>query len=290
MSRLFDALQRSGLEQTGIEYPDMVSVATKILEVPPELPESEGPTVRAASLASPEEFPSLHVFVESTSRMVFLTQPESLASEKFRFLGVRMRQLQQSRSIKKLLVTSTIPEEGKSLVSANLAGVLARRKRQKVLLLEGDLRRPVLAQKFGLGKLDGVSEWLRGDAQSLNNVYRLKGPEFWLMPAGSPAINPMELLQSSRLPHLLSLASTIFDWVIVDSPPLLPLADTTVWQRIMDGTLLVVREGITEKRTLDQGLEILKKADLLGVVLNGSSNANRRNYYQRYASSHSTTD
>lgn len=282
MSRLFDALQRSGLEQTGIEYPDMVAVATKVFEAPQELAQAEIPAV-GTSTALPEEFPALQVFVESTSRMVFLTQPESLPAEKFRFLGVRMRQLQQIRSLKRLLVTSTIPEEGKSLVSANLAGVLARRRRQKVLLLEGDLRRPVLAEKFGLGKLDGVSEWLRSDTQSLSNIYRLKGPEFWLMPAGSPALNPMELLQSSRLQQLLNQVSALFDWVIVDSPPLLPLADTTVWQRVSDGTLLVVREGITEKRTLDQGLEILKKADLLGVVLNGSSNANHRNYYQRYA-------
>lgn len=290
MSRLFDALQRSGVEQTGIEYPDMVSVVTKVFEAPEELGGTGVTTPSTAEAALPEEYPALNVFVESASRMVFLTQPESLAAEKFRFLGVRMRQLQQSRSINRILVTSTIPEEGKSLVSANLAGVLARRKRQKVVLLEGDLRRPVLAQKFGLEKLDGVCEWLRSDAQSLTNIYRLKGPEFWLIPAGSPAMNPMELLQSPRLPHLMSQLSRIFDWVIVDSPPLLPLADATVWQRVTDGTLLVVREGITEKGTLDQGLEILKKADLLGVVLNGSSNAIHQNYYQRYASSHPTTD
>lgn len=283
MSRLFDALQRSGLEQTGIEYPDMVSVATKVFEAGENLREAEQPEGTPKTTALPEEFSSVPLFVEANSRMVFLTQPESLAAEKFRFLGARMRQLQQSRSMKRLLVTSTIPEEGKSLVSANLAGVLARRRRQKVLLLEGDLRRPVLAEKFGLGKLDGLGEWLRGDAESLTNIYRLERAEFWLMPAGRPAMNPMELLQSARMRDLLGLVSSLFDWVIVDSPPLLPLGDTTVWQRMTDGILLVVREGVTEKRTLEQGLETLKQADLLGIVLNGSSNGNHRNYYQRYA-------
>jgi len=75
----------------------------------------------------------------------------------------------------------------------------------------------------------------------------------------------------------------VFDWIIVDSPPLLPLADTTEWARLTDGALLVVREGTTEKKPLQRGLEMLKKADLLGVVLNGSSNTNHRNYYQRYS-------
>jgi capsular exopolysaccharide synthesis family protein len=279
MSRIFDALQRSGVEQTGIEYPDTVSVATRVFEIPAE--ELREP-VEGAPL-SLEDFPSLEVSVETGNRLVFLTEPESLAAEKFRFLGVRMRQLQQARPIKKVLVTSTLAEEGKSLVSANLAGALARRNRHKVLLIEGDLRRPVLARQFGLDKLDGLIEWLRSDLQSVTNIYHLNGPDFWLMPAGDPPTNPLELLQSGRLSSLFTQVTSLFDWIIVDSPPLLPLADTTVWQRFTDGTLLVVREGTTEKHALERGLEVVKKTDLLGVVLNSSCNGNHQNYYQRYA-------
>lgn len=278
MSRIFDALQRSGLEQAGVAYPDALSVARKDLE-----------TFQVANPVEPRSEPagghfhSLKVCVDPSCRLVFLTDPEGLAAEKFRFLGVRMRQLQQSRPIKKVLVTSTIAEEGKSLVSANLAGVLARRKRQKVLLIEGDLRRPVLARRFGLGKQDGLTEWLRSDTDTLENIYHLDGPDFCLIPAGSPPANPLELLQSSRLSRLMTQVSELFDWVIVDSPPLLPLADTTVWQRLTDGALLVARESTTEKRPLQRGMEILKKGDLLGVVLNGSLNGSHHNYYQRYA-------
>lgn len=276
MSRIFDALQRSGVEQTGIEYPDALSVLTKdfeIQEVSP-VPPSE---------VSLEDFPSLEVSVAPWSRLLFLTEPESLAAEKFRFLGVRMRQLQQNRPIKKVLVTSTMAEEGKSMVSANLAGVLARRKRHKVLLIEGDLRRPVLAERFGLGHLEGLAEWLRSDVDRAMNVYHLQGPDFWLMPAGHPPANPLELLQSGRLATLMNQLSPMFDWIIVDSPPLLPLADTTVWQRVTDGALLVVREAKAEKTALQRGLEILKKSDLLGVVVNASSDGDRHNYYRRYA-------
>ena len=279
MSRVFDALQRSGVEQTGVEYADMVSVATKVFESPAGPHDHEEDAVRGAR----EEFPSVEICVPGASRLVFLTEPESLAAEKFRFLGVRMRQLQQNRSIKRILVTSSIAEEGKSMVSANLAGVLARRNKQKVLLIEGDLRRPTLADQFGLHNPKGLCEWLQTDSQTVTNVYCLKEAGLWLMPAGHPPTNPLELMQSSRLSALMNQLATVFDWIIVDSPPLLPLADTTVWARLADGVLLVVREGTTEKRPLQRGLEMLKKADLLGVVLNGSSNTNHRNYYQRYS-------
>jgi len=300
MSRIFDALQRSGVEQAGVEYPDAISVITEILEtpkeaVPPSAPVPQVPEVDLSPLnlpveqfvtkkpASQEEweFPSLSVSLTSTSRLVFFTEPDSLAAEKFRFLSVRLRQVQQSRSLKKVLVTSTIPEEGKSFVSANLAGVLASRK-QKVLLIEGDLRRPTITKLFGLGRLVGLAEWLQGDRRKLMNIYRLDGPNFWLMPAGDPPANPLELMQSGSLSQLMEQLSAMFDWIIVDSPPLLPLADTTVWARVTEGTLLVAREGKTEKAMLERGLQTVKKSELLGVVLNGCANPHH-SYYERYA-------
>jgi capsular exopolysaccharide synthesis family protein len=332
MSRIFDALQRSGTEQSGVEYPDLVSIVTEVFEAPREQrpiaepattaePAAQPAFVQSINLQSisvqpisvqpisvqpvpvqpanvqtsttepftkevtgdgPVDFPSLEVSVLPSSRLVFLSEPDSLAAEKFRFLGVRLRQLQQSRPLKKVLVTSTIPEEGKSTVSANLAGVLARRK-QSVLLIEGDLRRPTLAQQFGLGRLAGLGEWLQSGRQTVSNVYRLEGPDFWFLPAGNPPENPLELLQSGRLSYLMGQLANLFDWIIVDSPPLLPLADTTVWSRVTDGTLLVAREGKSEKKQLQRGLEVLKKSDLLGVVLNGCAHPDHKSYYQRYS-------
>lgn len=300
MSRIFDALQRSGVEQSGVEYPDVLSVITEVLEAPREaeapaaVSEQASPAetsvveLSAADLvtqkpASQElsEFPALNVSVTASSRLVFFTEPDSLAAEKFRFLGVRLRQIQQTRSLKKILITSTIPEEGKSFVAANLAGVLARRK-QKVLLIEGDLRRPSLGRQFGLGRLAGLGEWLKGERRKVSNIYRLDGPDFWLMPAGDPPANPLELMQSGSLSQLMAQLSTMFDWILVDSPPLLPLADTTVWSRMTDGTLLVAREGKTQKAALESGLETIKKSELLGVVLNGCTDSHGKSYYQSY--------
>ena len=107
------------------------------------------------------------------SRLVSLGKEGSLGAEKFRFLAVRLRQLRQSRPLKKVLITSTIPQEGKSTVAANLACTLARRKPQKTLLLEGDLRRPNIAAQFGLGRLPGLCEWLSGETPTIN-IYRLE--------------------------------------------------------------------------------------------------------------------
>jgi len=303
MSRIFDALQRSGTEQSGVEYPDMVSVATEVFEALRNQAAAETPRrdyapvslepaivtalaeVQPLQIPSQEkapattpDFPTLQVNVPPSSRLVFFTEPDSLAAEKFRFLGVRLRQLRHTRTLKKVLVTSTIPEEGKSLISANLAGVLARRK-ERVLLLEGDIRRPVLARQFSLGRLAGLGEWLQSGNETLSNIYHLGGPGFWLMPAGAPPENPLELMQSGRLSQLMALLSSLFDWIIVDSPPLLPLADTTVWTRLTDGTLLVTREGRTEKAALQRGLESLKKSDLLGIVLNSCTTPEHTSYY-----------
>jgi len=283
MSRIFEALQRSESERSGEGNLSLPSMVTDLLqaaerEVVPEV------TVNPAVLpGEPEQLQSLPVLLTPETRLVSLTDKEGLGAEKFRFLGVRLRQLQQARSLKKLLITSTSPEEGKSLVAANLAATLARRQQQKVLLLEGDLRRPVLAERFGHSRLPGITEWLHQSPAAINSIYYLDGPGFWLLPAGRPPENPLELMQTGKLNSLLEQLTSSFDWIIIDSPPLLPLADTSVWIRLVDGVLLVVREGRTEKRQLQRGLDALDQKRLLGVVVNSCTGTDNKNYYSRYS-------
>src|SRR4029077_13872645 len=119
-------------------------------------------------------------------------------------------------------------EEGKTMVSANLAISLAQRRPQKVLLLEGDLRRPSLSTRFGLPVLPGLSEWLQDGVEPVPNVYHLEQAGFWFLPAGRPPERPLELLQSERLAELIAQFTEWFDWILIDSPPLAPLADTSV--------------------------------------------------------------
>jgi capsular exopolysaccharide synthesis family protein len=289
MSYIFDALQRSEMEREGTKTSltdSALAVATDLLEAAERKRRTNGTAGKAvAERPEPSDFlnqmPSLPVSLSPNSRLVAIGQEESLGAEKFRFLAVRLRQLRQSRTMKKVLITSTIPQEGKSTVAANLACTLARRKPHRTLLLEGDLRRPTVAQKFGLGNVPGLSEWLRGESESMN-IYRLESLGLWVLPAGSAPENALELMQSGRLSSLMDQLTSWFDWIVIDSPPVLPLADTSIWARLADGILLVTRKSVTEKQQLLRGLEALERSKLLGALVNGSTDAAHSDYYQRY--------
>jgi capsular exopolysaccharide synthesis family protein len=321
MSRLFDALQKSEAERSGIDL-SALATATELLQlaerqavaeretaVQPEPPDAteiaeretpfplqamppvatavEAPVAAELSLNDKrlDQFPqfrSLPVLVPPQNRLVCLTDNESLAAEKFRFLGVRLRQLRRNRQLKKVLITSAIPQEGKSMVAANLACTLARRTQQRTLLVEGDVRRPSLSQMFGLGGIPGICEWLQGEPSPMTSIYYLEGPGLWMLPAGSAPNNPLELLQSGRLSELMDQLTAWFDWIIIDSPPVLPLADTSVWTRLADGILLVTRQGTTEKQQLQRGLEALESKKLIGALLNCSRNTAHSDYYYHY--------
>jgi capsular exopolysaccharide synthesis family protein len=272
MSRLFEALQQSETERSDSPAPQVPSVATELFQATENRINGFG------------EFSSVSTAVQPDNRLVCLTSGSSLAAENFRLLGLRLRYLQQSRHLKKILVTSTLAEEGKSLVAANLAITLARKEQQKILLLEGDLRRPVLAERFGLSKLPGLTEVLQSNVPLTQAIYELKGAKCWFFPAGNPPENPLELMQSVSLSGLLDHLTSFFDWIVIDSPPLVPLADTSLWSRLVDGVLLVAREGKTERRQLRKGLEMLDRSTFLGVVLNSCSGIDPRHYYQRYVS------
>jgi capsular exopolysaccharide synthesis family protein len=301
MSHIFDALQRSEAERSGPEAPTL-SIATELIEAVERKAAPERATVvepylsverevsvdRGTRESGPTPFdqlPSLQVALPAQSRLVSLVNRESMAAEKFRFLGVRLRQIRQNRPLKKVLITSSIPQEGKSMVAANLACTLARRAQQKILLLEGDLRRPSLADMFGLGRLPGLCDWLQADPSPMRSIYRLEGPGLWFLPAGSSPKNALELMQSSRLATLMEQLTGWFDWIVIDSPPILPLGDTSIWMRQADGVLMVTRQGATKKKELQRGLEAIEQSKLIGALLNSSREAASSDYYARYVPS-----
>jgi capsular exopolysaccharide synthesis family protein len=307
MSNIFDALQRAESEIAGSNSPTF-SLATELLQAaeqkvresalnveqlspeqrhPVHSIDSSGPSASRAEDPDREDVercPELPVSIPEESCLVSVCEEGSLGAEKFRFLAVRLRQLRQNRPLKKVLITSTIPQEGKSTVANNLACTLARKKQQKTLLLEGDLRRPSMAAQFGFGKLPGLCEWLSGQTETIN-IYRLEGLGLWILPAGSAPENPLELMQSGKLAALMQQLEAWFDWIVIDSPPVLPLADASLWSRLADGVLLVTRKGTTEKQQLQRGLEVIEKSKLLGALVNSSANTAHSDYYERYGSS-----
>ena len=229
-------------------------------------------------------FQSLPISLASQSRLVCLTDKESPTAEAVRLLGVRLRDLRRIRPLKKVLITSTIPQEGKSTIAANLACVLAQMPDQKTLLVEGDLRRPSLSQMFGIQKRRGIRDWLRGEISLSADICHLEEADLWLLPAGDPTNDPIELLESEKLRTMMEQLAAWFDWIIIDSPPVLPLADTSAWMRLADGILLVTRQGTTEKRQLQKGLVALDSTKLLGALLNGSMASAYSGYYYRSSS------
>jgi len=297
MSHIFEALQRAEAERSGYSLKTPESVA-ELLEQAIAQDDNRG---EAVSLRQPllvpesegtEAFSAAQVLVPvpaSDARLVCLTDQGSLAAEKFRVLGLRLRNLREKRKLKLIVVTSTIPEEGKTLSAANLALNQSRSKVLKTLLVDGDLRRPSLSSRFGLSRsLPGLTEYLQEERRLAEVIYRLDGTNLWFLPSGLPPENPLELMQSGRTAELLDRLGKVFDWVIIDSPPLMPLADTTLWVKLSDGVLIVVREGVSEKKALEKIVEMVDRSAIVGIIVNSSSNGSHKNYYQRYKAASTT--
>jgi capsular exopolysaccharide synthesis family protein len=319
VSQIFDALQRQESERSGDDSsalsqgPDLLRRAERRaaarweasgplseLDVPNNIEEdglgeievapppaavesakgvAHGPSTASRSEVL-EKLPSLEISLSLQSRLVCLTDKETPTAEAIRLLGVRLKNLRRSRPLKKVLITSTIPQEGKSTISANLACALAQSSDEKTLLIEGDLRRPSLLKMFGIEKVRGISECVRDEGRVLSGIYRLENAGCWILPAGQSPSNPLELLQSQRLHVLMDRLTEYFDWIIIDSPPVLPLADTSIWMRMADGVLLVTRQGTTQKHQLQKGLEALDQQKLLGALLNGAMASAYSGYYE----------
>ena len=293
MSHIFEALQRAEAERSGGSMPTNAdSVADLLQKVEQEIDrkQSLSELPPSAKLESPEggTFASAKVLLPAPaadSRLVCLTDQGGLAAEKFRVLGLKLRHLRERRKLKRIVITSSIPEEGKSLIAANLALNQSRSKILNTVLVDGDLRRPELASRFGFHRdLAGLSEVLRGERQLSEVVYKLAGSGLWFLPAGMIPENPIELMQSGRLQQLLEQLETFFDWIIVDTPPIRPLADTPIWMRLADGVLLVTREGVCEKKQLERAIEVVDRSTMLGVVVNSCSSNEQKYYYARYSS------
>lgn len=238
--------------------------------------EAVGVAGRADAFPVFEEVETSH---PENSRLVCLTQKDSPAAEAFRLLKVRLRHLRKDKPLRKVLITSTVPEEGKSFVAANLACALGASSTEKVLLVEGDLRRPTVSRSFAVGARPGIFECLRETNDLTSTIYNLSKIGIWLFPAGIMKGNPLEIIQSGRLPSMVEQLAEWFDWIVIDSPPMLPLADTTAWARLADGILLVTRRDVTEKRKLTKGLEAFEQGKLIGAVLNSSNSADDEGYY-----------
>jgi capsular exopolysaccharide synthesis family protein len=273
MSRVFDALRQSEQERTKHTETQPGGAATPEDVIRGVEDHSIGTGGMELLRPSPQE----------SARVVSFSPEMSLAAEKYRMLAIRLKLMKENKPLQALVVTSAVAEDGKSCTAVNLAVTLARATGQKVLLLEGDLRRPVQSRNLGVDEKRGLSEFLTSEEKASDFIYKLDTVPVWLMPAGRCEDNAADLLQGPRAHELMNRLRGWFDWIIIDAPPLLPLADANVWSQMADGILLVVREGRTPKSMLKEGLESLHQPNILGLVLNDSTTSDAPYYYSHYA-------
>jgi Mrp family chromosome partitioning ATPase len=219
--------------------------------------------------------------VPEESRVVVYADPGSAGADRFRMAQIRLKNLQEARKLKSLLITSPLPGDGKSTVALNLATVLSENGKVRVLLLEADVYRPTMVKRLGLNPWPGLSECLRRRDDPMQASRRIDPLGFYLLPAGQPTEEGSGILQSNLAAQLIKrLASTSFKWIVIDSPPTTPIADILALKAQTDGTLLVARAGETPREAIEESTRNLGRDHILGIFLNGVEGLN--SLYSKY--------
>lgn len=273
MSRIFEALKKSTSEGGAAVVPA------------PDLGEAVSPAQMEDGIAPSMEIEGclpLAIHSVSQGRLISLTDERSIGAEKLRVLATRLRHLRNKKDFSTVLITSSMKGEGKSLMAANLALTFSKQVRQQTLIVECDFRCPTLHKLFGVDATPGIADWWTEDLP-LNRILR-KHPELplWFLAAGHVPDQPLEILQSKRFADLITKLGGLFRWVVIDSPPLTPMADSSVLSHLAEAVVLVVRQGITSAKALRSAMDALELKKLLGVVVNESTKSERRYYDQYY--------
>jgi capsular exopolysaccharide synthesis family protein len=213
--------------------------------------------------------------------MLFFNGDDSaIGTEEFRTLRSRLYHMREKMTLKKLLITSALPKEGKSFTASNLAQVLVRQHGRRVLLIDADLRGPRLHLMLGTTASPGLSDYLQGRSDEFSIMQRGPMENLFLIPSGDEISDPAELVSNGRLKFLLQRVEALFDWIIIDSPPAVPVSDASVLGKSCDGVLMVVRSNATPVDMARRAREEFPDQALVGVVLNGTNSASTP--YSRY--------
>ncbi|MBM7657762.1 capsular exopolysaccharide synthesis family protein [Sporolactobacillus spathodeae] len=209
--------------------------------------------------------------------------PKSTAAEQFRTIRTNIDFSEVNGELKKIMITSSSPGEGKSTVAANLAVVNAQQGK-KVLLIDGDLRKPTIQYTFRLPNVNGLTTVLTKKIDLESAIQETAVKNLYVLPSGPIPPNPAELLSSPMMEALLKYALAAFDLVIFDTPPVLAVTDAQILSHLCDGSVLVVRSGLTEKELAIRAKDLLMKVQsrILGVVLNGKQAVKADGYYYYY--------
>jgi len=297
MGRIDEALRRSNLDAAQGTGAETTGPATSPWQVEPhedlDVSGPAGPSENEPAAGAPAGVPVPgkgrrpagwgDFDEEAIERLVGSKAAGTLLVEQYRSLAATLHRAQGERQLKSLIVTSPSPGDGKSHVAVNLALTLSASYRRRVLLIDADLRRPMLHLLFRVPNDRGLNETLKEKADEKVAAVQITDT-LTLLPAGRSESNPLGGLSSDRMRRIVADAATRFDWVIVDSPPVGILADAHLVSETVDAAILIVRAGVTRFQDLKAAADALGHERILGVVLNGVGPLEIRGegYYSHY--------
>ncbi|MGA2020457.1 MAG: CpsD/CapB family tyrosine-protein kinase [Candidatus Sulfotelmatobacter sp.] len=307
MSRIHEALKKAEQERAAQGGPSQPGYAVAVAAEPPVVPPAEeqrsgvtgaspigGVPLTSAMPAFSSPFSLEALLARCTplpwspdeKTMLFFNGDDSArGTEEFRTLRSRLYHAREKMPLKKVLVTSALPKEGKSFTAANLAQVLVRQHGRRVLLVDADLRGPRLHMMLGTTSSPGLADYLQGGCDEFSIMQRGPMENLFFVPSGQEISDPAELVSNGRLRLLLQRVEALFDWIIIDSPPAVPVSDASVLAKACDGVLMVVRSNTTPVDMARRARQEFPDEALVGVVLNGISAdamAYTRYYYDAY--------
>ncbi len=286
MSRIHEALKKAEQDRASAGVPSLVtdpglvpSAAEVAAEGMPAFSSSFGLDALLTRSVPAEWKPD-------TATMLFVNGGDSArGTEEFRTLRSRLYHLRESMPLRKILITSALPREGKSFTSSNLAQVLVRQHGRRVLLIDADLRAPRLHLMLGAKSDPGLSDYLQEKNDEFSIMQRGPIENLFFIPSGAGVGDSAELIGNGRLKFLLQRVEALFDWIIIDSPPAVPVSDASVLAKACDGVLLVVRAHSTPYDLARKAREQFPDEALVGMVLNAThegATPYSRYYYEAY--------
>lgn len=215
-------------------------------------------------------------------RLIVLTEPQASECEQYRTLRTQLFHAAERQPTQVVILTSAVAGEGKTSTALNLALAIAQSKEKRVLVVDGDLRHPTIAPYLGVRARPGLDEVLSGDGDALEYIFCLDEPGLCVLPVSREVAHPTELLSSERLPEMFDQLRAHFDFIIVDSPPLMPFADARLLANHADAVIMVVRAEVAPYETVAQAIGLLPAERILGVVLNGAAHLEETDHYDYY--------
>jgi receptor protein-tyrosine kinase len=295
MSRVHDALRRA--EQAGVLNLDSPTPPQPVLDHFEDHQQSARVAENGNAHAIVEEstiggmYPAI---LDNVPEVAFQPAPEShlldlqrsheTPAEEFRTLRTRLNHLQTLQPLHTIVISSPSPAEGKTFTAVNLALAESHLTENRVLLGDFDLRRPLIHNLFQMDRAPGLTDYLMGHVPLAGALRRVSGMNLYVLPAGSPVKNPLELLNTRQAKTLFEEVPKVFTWAIFDTPPLLFSADANLLSTLADGTILVVKIGSTTFDNVTRAMQSLCENNVLGIVANGARASELYSKYTYYYS------